>query len=76
MVSIAKIGLNTSRAERNLEKLFNQAIRWEAILLVNEANIFLETQGSTSSVSRNALVLVNACTDIEIRARNHKWQKN
>jgi SpoVK/Ycf46/Vps4 family AAA+-type ATPase len=50
--------LNASRAERNLEKLFNLASKWEAILLVDEADVFLETRGTTSSAGRNALVSV------------------
>jgi SpoVK/Ycf46/Vps4 family AAA+-type ATPase len=58
IVSVAEIGLNASRAERNLEKLFNLASKWEAILLVDEADVFLETRGSSSSAGRNALVSV------------------
>ncbi|GAB1319609.1 Transitional endoplasmic reticulum ATPase 1 [Madurella fahalii] len=58
IVSVAEIGLDASRAERNLEKLFKLATKWEAILLVDEADVFLETRGSTSSASRNALVSV------------------
>lgn len=34
IVSVAEIGLNASKAERNLEQLFQLAGRWEAILLV------------------------------------------
>jgi SpoVK/Ycf46/Vps4 family AAA+-type ATPase len=58
VVSVAEIGLDASRAERNLERLFNLATKWEAILLVDEADVFLETRGATSSASRNALVSV------------------
>ncbi|KAK4446488.1 transitional endoplasmic reticulum ATPase 1 [Podospora aff. communis PSN243] len=58
VVSVAEIGLDASRAERNLERLFKLATKWEAILLVDEADVFLETRGSTSSASRNALVSV------------------
>ncbi|CAG8955733.1 hypothetical protein HYFRA_00010999 [Hymenoscyphus fraxineus] len=58
IVSVAEIGLNPSRAEQNLEKLFALASKWEAILLVDEADVFLETRGSTSSAGRNALVSV------------------
>ncbi|KAM3071693.1 hypothetical protein ACMFMG_009565 [Clarireedia jacksonii] len=58
IVSVAEIGLNASRAERNLDKLFNLASKWEAILLVDEADVFLETRGSASSAGRNALVSV------------------
>jgi SpoVK/Ycf46/Vps4 family AAA+-type ATPase len=58
VVSVAEIGLDASRAERNLEKLFKLATKWEAVLLVDEADVFLETRGSSSSASRNALVSV------------------
>lgn len=58
IVSVAEIGLNPSRAEQSLEKLFALASKWEAILLVDEADVFLETRGSTSSAGRNALVSV------------------
>ncbi len=57
MVSVAEIGLDASRAEKNLEMMFNLATKWEAILLVDEADVFLES-GSTSDASRNALVSV------------------
>lgn len=55
---MAEIGLDASRAERNLEKLFDLATKWQAILLVDEADVFLETRGSTSDASRNTLVSV------------------
>ena len=55
---MAEIGLDASRAEKNLEKLFYLATKWEAILLVDEADVFLETRGSTPDASRNALVSV------------------
>ena len=58
VVSVAEIGLDASVAEKNLEKLFNLATKWEAILLVDEADVFLETRGSTFDASRNALVSV------------------
>lgn len=57
-MSVAEIGLDASRAEKNLERLFNLATKWEAILLIDEADVFLETRGSTSDASRNALVSV------------------
>ncbi|RYP48369.1 hypothetical protein DL768_005738 [Monosporascus sp. mg162] len=58
VVSVAEIGLDASRAEKNLDRLFNLATKWEAILLIDEADVFLETRGSTSDASRNALVSV------------------
>jgi SpoVK/Ycf46/Vps4 family AAA+-type ATPase len=58
VVSVAEIGLDASKAERNLDKLFTLATKWEAVLLVDEADVFLETRGSTTDASRNALVSV------------------
>ena len=34
VVSVAEIGLDASKAERNLEQLFSLAGTWEAVLLV------------------------------------------
>ena len=49
--------MDPSRAEKNLERLFNLATKWEAILLIDEADVFLETRGPTDT-GRNALVSV------------------
>lgn len=58
VVSVAEIGLDASRAERKLEKVFALATKWQAILLVDEADVFLETRSKNSPASRNALVSV------------------
>lgn len=58
IVSVAQIGLNASKAERNLERMFQLASRWEAILLVDEADVFLETRDTQANPNRNALVSV------------------
>jgi hypothetical protein len=34
IVSVAEIGLDASKAERNLEQMFYLAGKWEAVLLV------------------------------------------
>ena len=34
IVSVAEIGLNASKAEKNLEQMFALAGSWEAVLLV------------------------------------------
>ncbi|RFU26079.1 hypothetical protein B7463_g10249, partial [Scytalidium lignicola] len=57
-VSVAEIGLDASRAENNLGKLFSLATRWDALLLVNEADVLLETRKSTTDISRNTLTSV------------------
>lgn len=58
VVSVAEIGLDASRAERKLEKVFALATKWQAVLLVDEADVFLETRNRNSPPSRNALVSV------------------
>ncbi|CAN8102858.1 unnamed protein product [Discula destructiva] len=58
MVSVAEIGLDASRAERKLEKIFTLATKWQAVLLIDEADVFLETRNRHSDAERNALVSV------------------
>ncbi|KAH8589629.1 P-loop containing nucleoside triphosphate hydrolase protein [Bisporella sp. PMI_857] len=55
---VAEVGLQASRAQRNLEKLFNLCTRWHAILFIHEADLFLEKRDSSSDPSRNALLSV------------------
>ena len=58
IVSVAEIGLNASKAEKNLEQMFALAGSWEAVLLVDEADVFLESRTSDGDPNRNALVSV------------------
>ena len=58
VVSVAEIGLRADQAESKLERLFGYAARWEAILLVDEADVFLEARSSDAGTERNALVSV------------------
>jgi SpoVK/Ycf46/Vps4 family AAA+-type ATPase len=58
-VSPSDIGLNPTEVEQNLEALFELAARWRAVLLFDEADVFLESRSShTSDLTRNALVSV------------------
>jgi SpoVK/Ycf46/Vps4 family AAA+-type ATPase len=58
-VSPSDIGLNAAEVEENLEVLFELAARWRAVLLFDEADVFLESRSSHSSdLTRNALVPV------------------
>lgn len=58
IVSVAEIGLDASRAERNFEQMFYLAGKWEAVLLVDEADVFLESRTHIFDANRNALVSV------------------
>lgn len=58
-VSPSDIGLDPADVEYNLESLFELAARWRAVLLVDEADVFLESRSShNSDLTRNALVSV------------------
>ena len=58
VVSVAEIDLRADQAESKLERLFRCAARWEAILLVDEADVFLEARTSDAGTECNALVSV------------------
>ncbi|KAJ9150851.1 ATPase AAA+ type core [Pleurostoma richardsiae] len=55
-VSTAEIGLEPDEAERNLADIFEDAGRWQAVLLMDEADVFLEERRGTRDLQRNALV--------------------
>lgn len=59
-VSASGIGTSPKAAEDNLMKYFRLASNWEAILLLDEADVFLETRGTPGEkvFERNALVSV------------------
>jgi SpoVK/Ycf46/Vps4 family AAA+-type ATPase len=51
------IGVNPDRAEEGLKRILALATRWNAVLLIDEADIFLEAR-STRSLERNKLVSI------------------
>lgn len=55
---MSDISLNISNVEKTLEQLFNMAVRWGAVLLFDEADIFLarRTSGGGEDLTRNAIV--------------------
>jgi len=58
-VSPSDIGLDPAIVEHNLESLFELAARWRAVLLFDEADVFLESRSANNSdLTRNALVSV------------------
>lgn len=54
-VSIGELGTDITELERNLRNILEIATSWNAVLLLDEADIFLEAR-STHDVVRNALV--------------------
>ncbi|KAB5533439.1 P-loop containing nucleoside triphosphate hydrolase protein [Coniochaeta sp. 2T2.1] len=56
-VCTAEIGLEPELAEKNLADIFEDAGKWEAVLLIaDEADIFLEERRGARDLKRNALV--------------------
>jgi SpoVK/Ycf46/Vps4 family AAA+-type ATPase len=53
--SVADFGTNVSLVERKLEEIFQVASRWRAILLFDEADIFLEARATEGNLDRNAM---------------------
>lgn len=56
-VSIAELGLNANELELSLKKIITITERWKAILLIDEADVFMEER-SVSDIYRNAMVAV------------------
>ncbi|OAG41850.1 hypothetical protein AYO21_03853 [Fonsecaea monophora] len=59
-ISVADVGTKAKNVEANLKKIFDLATSWQSILLIDEADVFLESrgQGVAANTERNALVSV------------------
>ncbi|KAF2086542.1 P-loop containing nucleoside triphosphate hydrolase protein, partial [Saccharata proteae CBS 121410] len=59
-VGVSDIGTEGSKVEENLQKIFDLAGLWEAVLLFDEADVFLESRGRSgdTDLRRNAMVSV------------------
>jgi hypothetical protein len=49
------IGATPEDVETNLTKMFKRAMSWDTVLLIDEADVFMERR-STSDLLRNSLV--------------------
>lgn len=56
-VSLGELGTDVSRLEQVLNRVLTVAARWDAILLIDEADVFLEKR-TAENIHRNALVAV------------------
>ena len=56
-VSCGDLGTEPFELEKRLKEIFNYAVAWKAILLMDEADIFLQER-NVHNVSRNALVSI------------------
>jgi hypothetical protein len=54
-VSCGELGISTKNVEENLSKALGLATSWNAIVLIDEADIFLEAR-SFNDLKRNGLV--------------------
>lgn len=54
-VSCGELGIESSSVERNLKTALDLATTWNAIILIDEADIFLEARGP-NDLKRNGLV--------------------
>ncbi|KAF2873443.1 hypothetical protein BDV95DRAFT_604950 [Massariosphaeria phaeospora] len=58
-IGVSDIGIKGDKVEANLQKVFDLAARWEAVLLFDEADVFLEARGEgENDLRRNAMVSV------------------
>lgn len=56
-VSVGELGTSTSRLEENLKTILDVAHAWGAVLLLDEADVFLEAR-DIHDINRNALVSI------------------
>jgi hypothetical protein len=57
MVSSGELGLNAKELEQNLSRILEVASAWKAVVLLDEADVFLERR-SEHDLARNALVSI------------------
>lgn len=58
-ISVSDVGTKAKNVEANLQRVFDLATKWQAILLIDEADVFLESRGrgnAIRSTDQNALV--------------------
>jgi len=55
VMTAGDIGTDPNEVEKNLEETFERATRWDAVLLIDEADVFMERR-TTSDLVRNSLV--------------------
>ena len=57
-VSLGQLGVSPSELETKLGEILDLCSQWDALILLDEADIFLEKRTSTGSLERNAMVSV------------------
>ncbi len=57
-VSMGELGSDAAELEQRLQRVFSICARWNALVLLDEADVFLEKRTSAGSIVRNAMVSV------------------
>mmetsp|Transcript_30278 Transcript_30278/g.73700 ORF Transcript_30278/g.73700 Transcript_30278/m.73700 type:complete len:1058 (-) Transcript_30278:143-3316(-) len=57
-LSMGTMGTTADELERRLSEILSLSAKWDAIILLDEADSFLETRSSSSSLEKNAMVSV------------------
>jgi len=58
-IGVSDIGVDSEKAEKNLRRFFKLATEWEAVMLIDEADVFLNSRGQgETNLEKNALVSV------------------
>ena len=57
-VSLGQLGLTPAELETKLGEILDLCSKWDALILLDEADIFLEKRSSVGSLERNAMVSV------------------
>jgi len=57
-VSLGQVGVTPTELETRLGEILDLCRRWDALILLDEADIFLEKRSTSGSLERNAMVSV------------------
>lgn len=57
-LSMGSMGTTAHELEQRLEQIMSLSVKWDALILLDEADSFLETRSSNSPLERNAMVSV------------------
>ena len=57
-MSLGQLGVTPAELETKLGEILDLCSKWDALILLDEADIFLEKRSSTGSLERNAMVSV------------------
>lgn len=70
MVTAGDLGTNPDELESKLSTIFDYAVRWNAILLLDEADVFLQDR-DYENLRRNALV----SSELASLSMTHKYPR-